>query len=130
MKVIKIFSKDQLILLRHINPLLGRYRLPKRILKKMDYILEEETLGKQGFLIAIVNPVRDDIREIEDAVGIYPLKADFINETERQEAQDADSGSEEKGREWFLRRLHIQETDSYVYVLYFILRKHLYKTLS
>ena len=42
MKVIKIFSENQLLLLRNINPLLGKYRLPKRILKRMHYILEED----------------------------------------------------------------------------------------
>ncbi len=129
MKVIKIFSKSQLILLRNINPLLGRYRLPKRILKKMDYILEEENLGQQGFLIAIVEPVRDDVREIEDAVNVYPCQLQFLDEIERQETQDTDR-SNKKGREWFLKKLHIQETDSYIYVLYYILKKHLYKTLS
>lgn len=129
MKVIKIFSESQLILLRNINPLLGRYRLPKRILKKMDYILEEENLGQQGFLIAIVEPVRDDVREIEDAVNVYPCQIQFLDEIERQETQDIDR-SNKKGREWFLKKLHIQETDSYIYVLYYILKKHLYKTLS
>lgn len=129
MKVIKIFSESQLILLRNINPLLGRYRLPKRILKKMDYILEEENLGQQGFLIAIVEPVRDDVREIEDAVNVYPWQIQFLDEIERQKTQDIDR-SNKKGREWFLKKLHIQETDSYIYVLYYILKKHLYKTLS
>lgn len=129
MKVIKIFSKSQLILLRNINPLLGRYRLPKRIVKKMDYILEEENLGQQGFLIAIVEPVRDDVREIEDAVNVYLCQLQFLDEIERQETQDTDR-SNKKGREWFLKKLHIQETDSYIYVLYYILKKHLYKTLS
>ena len=129
MKVIKIFSESQLILLRNINPLLGRYRLPKRILKKMDYILEEENLGQQGFLIAIVEPVRDDVREIEDAVNVYPWQIQFLDEIERQETQDIDR-SNKKGREWFLKKLHIQETDSYIYVLYYLLKKHLYKTLS
>ncbi|MDE7201650.1 MAG: hypothetical protein K2O91_07045 [Lachnospiraceae bacterium] len=72
MKVVKIFTKSQLILLRNINPLLGRYRLPRSILKRMDYILEEDCLGMQGFLVVILTPVRDDVREIEDAVNVYP----------------------------------------------------------
>jgi hypothetical protein len=95
----------------------------------MDYILEEENLGQQGFLIAIVEPVRDDVREIEDAVNVYPWQIQFLDEIERQETQDIDR-SNKKGREWFLKKLHIQETDSYIYVLYYILKKHLYKTLS
>lgn len=128
MRAIKIFTKSQLILLRNINPLLGRYRLPKGILKRMDCILEEGVLGKQGFLVVLLNPVRDDVREIEDAVSLYPQKIEFTNELEREEMQDAGCGTA-KGREWFLNKLHIQGTDSHVYALYFILRKHLYKKI-
>lgn len=128
MKTIKIFTKCQLILLRNINPFLGRYRLPQRILKKIDYILEEETLGEQGFVVIVLSPVRDDVREIEDAVNVYPLKAGFVNELEREEVQNC-GGSMAKSREWFLNKLCIQGTDSYAYVLYYILQKDLYKNL-
>lgn len=128
MKTIKIFTKCQLILLRNINPFLGRYRLPQRILKRMDYILEEEALGEQGFLIVLLTPVRDDVREIEDAANVYPLKIEFLNDLEREDIQNSDCGMA-KGKEWFLNKLSIQGTDSYIYVLYFILRKHLYKNI-
>ena len=125
MKVIKIFSENQLLLLRNINPLLGKYRLPKRILKRMHYILEED-LGPQGCLIVIVTPVRDDTHDIEDAVNVYPFKVQFSDSIEGQEIKDMDY-SDSKGREWFLEKLHIQETNSDIYVLYFILKKHLYR---
>lgn len=128
MKTIKIFTKCQLILLRNINPFLGRYRLPQCILKRMDYILEEENLGRQGFLIVILTPVKDDVREIEDAANIYPLKVEFLNDLEREDIQNSDCGMV-RGREWFLNKLSVQGTDSYIYVLYFILRKHLYKNI-
>ena len=123
MKVIKIFSENQLLLLRNINPLLGKYKLPKRILKRMHYILEED-LGPQGCLIVIMTPVRDDIHDIEDAVNVYPFKAQFSDSMEEQEIKDMDYSD---SREWFLEKLHIQETNSDIYVLYFILKKHLYR---
>lgn len=129
MKSIKIFTKCQLILLRNVNPLLGRYRLPQGVLKRIDHILEEEVLGEQGFLVVLLNPVRDDVREIEDAVNVYPLKVEFINELERGDIQNHDCGMV-KGKEWFLNKLCIQGTDSYVYVLYFIMQKHLYKNIQ
>lgn len=91
----------------------------------MHYILEED-LGPQGCLIVIVTPVRDDIHDIEDAVNVYPFKAQFSDSMEEQEIKDMDY-SDSKGREWFLEKLHIQETNSDIYVLYFILKKHLYR---
>ena len=128
MKVIKIFTKCQLILLRNINPFLGHYKLPYKVLKKIDHILEEEALGEQGFLVVILNPVRDDIREIEDAVNVYPLKVQFPKDLECEEILKCNYGMA-RGKEWFLDKLSIQGTDSHVYILYFILQKHLDKNI-
>lgn len=129
MKVIKIFSKSQLILLRNINPLLGKYKLPPKILKRMDYILEDANLGKHGFLIVVMTPVKGDIREIEDAVNAYPFEAEFLDEVDWQETLGADRIGG-KNREWFMEKLYIRETDSYIYVLFYIRKKHMYKILA
>ena len=126
MKVIKIFTKSQLILLRNINPLLGRYRLPRSILKRMDYILEEDSLGMQGFLVVILTSVRDDVREIEDAVNVYPIKVEFTTELTYEKGKNADRVTSKK-RNWFTKKLYIQDNDSYIYVLYYMLQKHLHK---
>ena len=128
MKCIKVFTKCQLVLLRNMNPLLGRYRLPREIIKRMDYILEEQCLGEQGFLIAILPPVRDDVREIEDAVNVYPLEAVLANDLERVELQETDCRMA-RNREWFQNKLCIQETNSYIYVLYSVLPKYMCKEL-
>ena len=126
MKVIKIFTKSQLILLRNINPLLGRYRLPRSILKRMDYILEGDVLGEQGFMVVILTPVRDDVREIEDAVDIYPLKIEFTDELIYEKKYSADYTTA-KDKEWFIEKLSVQGMDSCIYVLYYMLQKHLHK---
>ena len=122
MKAIKIFSKSQLILLRNINPLLKRYRLPRSVLRRIDYILEEDLLGIRGFIIVILTPVRDDIREIEDAVNLYPLKVTFTDEWGCVEKQDTDRITA-KNKEWFAEKLYIQSWNSYVYVLYYMSNK-------
>lgn len=126
LKLIKIYADSQLVLLRNINPLLGRYRIPREIIKRMDYLMQTEELGTQGFLIVLLSPVRDDIREIEDAVNAYPLKIDFPEAVEREEVKDnhCELG---RDRDWFVEKLHIQETTSQICVLYSVLRKHLYK---
>ena len=126
MKVIKIFTKSQLILLRNINPLLGRYRLPRSILNRIDYILEGDVLGEQGFMVVILTPVRDDVREIEDAVDVYPLKIGFTDELIYEKKYSADYTTA-KGKEWFIEKLSIQGMDSCIYVLYYMLQKHLHK---
>lgn len=126
MKSIKIYTKSQLVLLRNINSMLGRYKVPREIIKQMDYILEEEVLGVQGFLIVLLNPVRDDIREIEDTVNVYPLEIEFHNDLKREEIKDI-SCEIARDREWYLNKVSIKGTDSQVCVLYSIMKKHLEK---
>ncbi|MCM1064355.1 MAG: hypothetical protein NC420_07760 [Eubacterium sp.] len=124
MKSIKIYTKCQLVLLRNINPFLGRYKLPRRVLRKIDYILEECTLGGQGFVVVMLSPVKDDIREIEDAVNVYPLEVQFDNDLDYEDVLKH-SDDMAKGKDWFLDRLSIQGTDSQIYVLFSIKKKHL-----
>ena len=125
MKVIKIYTPSQLVLLRSINPLLGRLRIPREIIKRMDYILESGELGEQGFLLLLLYPVFDDIRQIEDAVNVYPLKLDFAEEMQREEIRD-NQCELSRNRDWFINRMQIHETGCKICVLYSILKKHLY----
>lgn len=83
----------------------------------MDYIMEEENLGEQGFLVALLKPVKDDIREIEDAANVYPLKIDYTSELESIKVIDMTS-KKMKYKEWFYVKLYIPKTDSYVYAIY------------
>ena len=128
MKFIKIYTKSQLVLLRNLNRLLGRYRLPRELLKRIDYTLEEGGLGRQGFVLVLLDPVRDDVREIEDAINQYPLKVDFENDLVRLEIKDMSSPLT-KEREWYLNYVIIHKTDRRIGVIYSILKKHLYKQL-
>ena len=126
MKLIKIYTESQLVLLRNINPLLGKFRVPREIIKRMEYILESGELGDHGFLLLLLYPIKDDIREIEDAVNAYPLKLDFAEELQREEIRD-NHCEISRNRDWFIYRIQIHETDCKVCVLYSVLKKHLYK---
>lgn len=124
MKAAKIYSQSQVVLLRSINPLLGRYRIPQEVIKSVDSMLG--TLEEHNYIVLILTPVRDDIREIEDAINAYPYHVEFINDIERQEVNDAYRNSA-KGKNWFLYKVRIKETGDEVFVFYSMFRKHLYK---
>ena len=128
MKFIKIYTKSQLVLLRNLNYLLGRYQLPREILKRIDYILEDGGIGEQGAVFVLLDPVRDDVREIEDALNLYPLKVEFMNDIIRMDIKNLNNQLA-KGREWYLNRVRVLDTDIQICVIYSILKKHLYKEL-
>lgn len=128
MKFIKIYTKSQLVLLRNINYLLGRYRLPREILKRIDYIFEEGTLGEQGAIFVLLEPVRDDIREIEDALNLYPLEVELTEDIIRMDIQNT-SKHLVRGREWYFTQVYVHKADIQICVIYSILKKHLSKEL-
>lgn len=128
MKFIKIYTKSQLVLLRNLNQILGRYKLPYEILKRIDYILEEGRTGKQGAVYVMLEPVRDDVREIEDMINLYPLKIDFSNELECINIRNINHPLA-KGREWYFNYVHVHKTESQICVIYSVVKKHLYKPL-
>lgn len=126
MKAIKIYSQSQLVLLRSINPFLGRYRLPREILDSVNFILEMENLGEQNYILIILNPVWNDVRDLEDAINAYPQSIEFVNDLVRQEIKDTTCKTA-KGRDWFLNKVRVKESGCEIFVLYSILIKHLYK---
>lgn len=128
MNFIKIYTKSQLVLLRNLNRLLGRYRLPQELLKRIDYIQEKGSLGEKGSIFVLLEPVRDDVREIEDTINLYPFKIDMNNDLIRLDIKDIGSPMTME-REWYLNYVTVHETDCRIGVIYSIRKKHLYMQL-
>lgn len=125
MQSIKIYTKSQLILLRNINHLLGKYRIPREVLKQVESVLADEKVNGYGFVIIILTIVRDDITEIEDAANVYPAKVIFNDSIKRLDITD-NSYEMTKGREWYMNSVQIKGTKNRVYILYSLLKKELY----
>lgn len=126
MRTLKIYTESQVVLLRSVNKLLGRYRLPREILGCVDSLMEMEDFGEQSFILIILSPVQDDVRDIVDAINLYPLSVEFANDLIRQDIRDSHCKSA-KDRDWFLNKIRVKETGCEIFVLYSILTKHLYK---
>lgn len=125
MQSIKIYTKSQLILLRNINHLLGKYRIPREVLKQVEYVLADERANGHNFVIILLNIVKDDITEIEDAVNVYPAKVIFNDSIKRLDIADR-THEMTKGREWYMNSVQIKGTKNRVYILYSLLKKELY----
>lgn len=121
---IKIYSKSQMVLLRQINGLLGKYRIPKEVIYRVDRLLEER-LGTGGFIAIFLDPVEDDDTEVKDCINLYPLKArmgdDVIGLNVRCTKRKMT-----KGREWYIDNLKIKALDSQIFVIYAMTKKVLY----
>lgn len=122
---IKIYTKSQLILLRNINHLLGKYRIPREVLKQVEHILADENTGAQGFSIIMLHAVKDDMTELEDAVNVYPAKLIFNDNIKKLNIAN-NTTEMTKDREWYMNSVQIKGTKNRVYILYSLLKKELY----
>lgn len=115
---IKVYTESQLELLRNMNKLLGRHKLPKEVLKEANYTFYKEKLGKTGFLAFILHPVADDLQEIQDILNLYPFKlksnGDGIKKIQVKGKQQKKKG----GKEWYCDSMKIKGENSRIIVFY------------
>lgn len=121
---IKIYTKSQLLLLRNVNHLLKKYQMPKEILKTVEAILEEKRLGKKGFIAVFIEPVVDDLTEIEDMINYYPSKLSMSDDVEGIDVSSNNTWLTKK-RSWYMDVCKVKGERSWIYVIYSIrLRKY------
>lgn len=115
---IKIYTKSQLILLRSLIPLIkNKYKLPSGILDKVYQILEDDSLGKHGFVAILINPVQNDVVGIKDVLNCYPYKLKVMGDIRDVDVEEQDSWMT-KDREWYMDVLRVKKQSSYIYVIY------------
>lgn len=99
-------------------------------MKRIDYILEDGSLGCQGFVLVLLDSARDDMREIEDAINMYPIKVELGNDVIRLEVRDGGSPmTSDKGKGMVSQLCTSNKTAHRIGVIYSIQKKHLYKQL-
>lgn len=125
-KSVKIYKESQLVLLRNIIPLLKkRYRIPYEVIEKTERILQNVNLGRTGFILIILEPLQNDMVEMQDIVNYYPhkLKIDGdINDVQLEEENVWLS----RNKEWYLDTWKIKKESSYIYILYCMTLERLY----
>ncbi|MEY8283327.1 hypothetical protein AALA13_05765 [Lachnospiraceae bacterium 50-23] len=125
-KSVKIYKESQLVLLRNIIPLLKkRYRIPYEVIEKAERILQNVNLGRTGFILIILEPLQNDMVEMQDIVNYYPhkLKIDGdINDVQLEEENVWLS----RNKEWYLDTWKIKKESSYIYILYCMTLERLY----
>lgn len=74
---IKIQEIKELNLLRRVNQLFGRYRIPEEILIHMEDILNQKNLGKEGYIALLLNPIERDAVDIIDELNLNNKEYDL-----------------------------------------------------
>ncbi len=123
---IKIYSKSQLVLLRSVNKLFRKkYRLPQGVLERIEAILMVKELGEHGFIAVLIEPVENDITEIEDELNCYPRVLKDGEDIVDVPVKETNTRMT-KGKEWYMDTLKMKGEKSWIYVIYSMTIKRIY----
>ena len=123
---IKIYSKSQLVLFRSVNKLFRKkYRLPQGVLDRIEAILMVKELGEHGFIAVLIEPVENDITEIEDELNCYPRVLKDGEDIADVPVKETNTRMT-KGKEWYMDTLKMKGEKSWIYVIYSMTIKRIY----
>ena len=126
--IIKIFDKNQLILLRNLSPMIKKkYRLPREIFDKIEVVLASDTLGRTGFVVVVLEPLTsgNDVTQIQDILNFYPHQMKMQDNIQNLSVKEQGTWLT-KGREWFMDAWKVKRESSYIYIIYSMMLDTLY----
>lgn len=116
----KIKKKSQLITLRSLNPYLGKYQIPREVLRELGKLQKCKCHGKKDYIAFFLEPVKNDSTEILDELQIYPAKAEFNDDNLYRIAVKGN-----KNVVWTCAELRIKKENQKVFVVYPMKQKYL-----
>lgn len=122
---IKIYKESQLVLLRQLNLLLGKYQIPREILMTVKRVMSKNKLGKSGFVAIFLNPLTDSEEEIKTLLDCYPKKIEVGNKLDDIFIQDENCWMT-KRKEWYLDYWKVVGEESSIYMIYSVKLKKSY----
>lgn len=110
---LKLTNESEVRLLRQINCLLGKKKLPNDVLGTARRIIEKEKFTVHDCVVIFMNPIKNDTIGICDELRIYP----YTIETDEDYTMDikVPKGTE---LEWSGYMIRIKETGGRIYLIY------------
>ena len=110
---LKLTNESEVRLLRQINGLLGKKKLPNGVLGTARTIIEREQFTVHDCVVIFMNPIKNDTIGICDELRIYP----YTIETDEDYTMDikVKKGTE---LEWSGYMIRIKETGGRIYLIY------------
>jgi hypothetical protein len=121
---IKIYTRSQLVLLRQLNTMLGKYQIPGEILEEADKLLDRKKLGRSGFIAVMIEPLTDSVEEVKMLLNCYPKRIE-VSEHIRGIPIKQEGLWLTKRKEWYRDCWKVAGEQSNIYTIYPIkLRKY------
>lgn len=74
---IKIYNQYQIELLKAINPILGKYKIPGKVIYEVERILRYKRKTSNDYIVLIMRPIKNDTTDILMELGIYEQEVEI-----------------------------------------------------
>lgn len=122
---IAIRKKCELEIVKQMNSFLEKYKIPRGVLKRVEGILDNKDLGKEGYIAVILEPVNDDSMEILEELNLDHTLVDIPDNNFYQIAVKGRKHPMKRKRMWNSYDIVLDGSRGKVYVIYSMTRKRL-----
>ena len=98
---IKIYNQYQIELLKAINPILGKYKIPGKVIYEVERILRYKRKTSNDYIALIIRPIKNDTTDILMELGIYEPEVEIPDNNFLKIAVKKKKNSKNRNWVWF-----------------------------
>ena len=119
---IKIYNQYQIELLKAINPILGKYKIPGKVIYEVERILRYKRKTSNDYIALIIRPIKNDTTDILMELGIYEPEVEIPDNNFHKI-----SVKKKKNRNWVWFDILVLNGKYTIFVVYSMRKKDLYR---
>lgn len=118
---IKIHNQYQIELLKAINPIFGKYKIPGKVIYEVERILRYKRKTSNDYIALIIRPIKNDTTDILMELGIYEPEVEIPDNNFHKI-----SVKKKKNRNWVWFDILVLNEKYTIFVVYSMRKKDLY----
>ncbi|KAI4440056.1 hypothetical protein FMM80_10215 [Schaedlerella arabinosiphila] len=119
---IKIHNQYQIELLKAINPIFGKYKIPGKVIYEVERILRYKRKTSNDYIALIIRPIKNDTTDILMELGIYEPEVEIPDNNFHKI-----SVKKKKNRNWVWFDILVLNGKYTIFVVYSMRKKDLYR---
>ena len=120
-------KKNELKMLRQINPYLSGYKIPREILNHMEVLLNNRNLGRNGYIAIILEPTNNDGIDILEELNLDRTAVEIPDDNFYHIVVKGKKHPMKRNRKWYSYDISLNDNREKVYVIYSMLDSQLKK---
>lgn len=122
---IKIYNQYQIELLKAINLILGKYKIPGKVIYEVERILRYKRKTSNDYIALIIRPIKNDTIDILMELGIYEPEVEIPDNNFHKISVKKKRNSKKRNWVWF--DILVLNGKYTIFVVYSMRKKDLYR---